>query len=388
MNKIKVVRIITRLNIGGPAVHVVLLSEGVNKDRFETILVTGALGKGEEAYRKEGQVKADARFITSMKRVISPINDLRAFYNLFTLLKKEKPFIVHTHTAKAGFLGRLAATLAGVPVRVHSFHGHVFHSYFGRVQTKMFILIERFFATFTDKVVVVSDSIKEDICGRFKIADRTRTSVIRLGHDLDRFKGPAPFKGRLRKELGIADDTVLIGSVGRLTAVKNHKMLLDAARILGGNARFVMIGDGELRKELEDYAAKLGLKDSVYFAGWHKEMPDVYADMDIVALTSLNEGTPLALIEAMASGKAVVATSVGGVPDLIIDGKTGLLVRKGDAPAFAKALAGLIADTGFRARLGKEASEFAYSNFSKNRLISDIENLYEELISEKRGIKK
>jgi len=389
--KIRVLRIIARLNVGGPAIHAVLLSEGLNNDRFSSHLIAGKPEKeeGDMAYfAKERGVTVTT--IPELGRHIRPWNDLVALFKIFRIIMKEKPDIVHTHTAKAGFIGRLAASLAGVPVKVHSFHGHVFHSYFGPVRTRVFIFIERLFGRFTDRIIVVSDSIKDDICGRFKIVDGSKVSVIGLGLDLDKFRDAAPLKGKFRKELNIGEEVVLTGIIGRLAPVKNHKLFLDSIALLDkealdARARFLIIGDGELRKDLETYTAASGIGDRVSFIGWRRDLPAIYADLDLVALTSLNEGTPLSLIEAMASRKAIAATAVGGVPDLIIDGQTGLLVKSEDPAAFAKALSRLIGDKELRMWLGDEAAGFANSNFSKDRLVNDIKNLYEDLIAKKEG---
>jgi len=393
--KIKIVRVITRLNIGGPANHVVLLTKGLNNDKFESVLVTGSVDahEGDMSYLAQDEGVAGAvRVIPCMKRSISPVNDLRALYQLCRILKKERPAIIHTHTAKAGFLGRLAAITMGVPIKVHSFHGHVFHSYFHPLQARFFLMVERIFSKFTDTTVVVSESVKEDICCRFKVADEARTSIVRLGLDLDKFENADRYQGTFKKELGIGDEYALIGIVGRLIPVKNHALLLNAARLLKKQlsgfrttkVKFIVIGDGELRGELENRARELGIADDVIFTGWRRDLPVVYADIDIVALTSRNEGTPLSLIEAMAARKAVVATAVGGVPDLIMDGRTGVLVASEDAPGLAAALGALIADRELRLRLGTSASEFALAHFSKDRLVKDIIGLYEGLLVKRK----
>jgi len=397
--KIKVVRVITRLNIGGPALHTVLLTKGLDSNRFESRLVTGIVdeGEGDMSYlANEAGVRTDITRISNMVRPISIVRDIKAFYQLLRLLRKERPTIVHTHTAKAGFLGRLAAVLSGVPIKVHSFHGHVFHSYFRPSKTRLFLFIERFFAKFTDGVVVVSDAIKQDVCAHFKVVDENKTSVIGLGLDLDKFDLCSERKGRLREEFGITKSAVLIGIVGRLTEIKNHKMLIEAAAILSKqeslfskhDVKFLIVGDGRMRSELEGYVKRLGVQSRFIFAGWKKDLPAVYADLDIVALTSLNEGTPLSLIEAQAAKKAIVATNVGGVPDLIEDNRTGLLVQKNDPIGLAMALTDLITDEKLRRKMGEAAAGFANSRYSKKRLIKDIEDLYEDLIAQKERNQK
>ena len=387
--KIKVMRIIARLNIGGPAIHAIILNEGLSRNGFDTCLITGLPGKeeGDMSYLAEEQGVA-LTIVPELGRNIKVWADVVAFWKLFKIIRREKPQIVHTHTAKAGVLGRCAAILNGVPVKVHTFHGHVFHDYFSPHTTKMFIFIERLLANFTDRIVVVSERIKEDISTQFKIADKAKVSVIRLGLDLEKFRNNRQPKGMLRRELNIDEKVFLIGIVGRLTAVKNHKLLLEAIRILKEenprcNARFLIVGDGEMRKDLEEYAAGLDIRDWIYFIGWRKDIAGVYADLDLVALTSLNEGTPLSLIEAMASKKPVVATSVGGVPDLVEHKKTGWLVSSGNAAQLKEAVITLLDDERLREDMGEAASRYVYERYSKERLVKDVEGLYKNLLAQK-----
>ncbi|MCX5715329.1 MAG: glycosyltransferase family 4 protein [Candidatus Omnitrophica bacterium] len=393
MEKIKVMRIIARLNIGGPAIHAVLLNEGLDRDGFDTCLVTG-LPEAREGDMTclAGEKRLNVAVIPELGRNIRPWADIVALWKLFMLIRKERPAIVHTHTAKAGVLGRCAAILNGVPVKVHSFHGHVFHDYFSPVTTKAFILIEKIFARFTDRIIVVSDIIKEDICDNFKIADRSKTSVIRLGLDLEQFRNADKMKGELKRELGIGQDTLLAGIVGRLAPIKNHMLFFDAVRFLkkevpGLKIRFLIVGDGELRSDLVNYADKLGITDLLLFLGWRQDMPRIYADLDIVVLTSLNEGTPLSLIEAMAAKRPVVATAVGGVPNLVEHEKTGLLVESNNAFLLKEAVLRLLSDEPLRRRLGESASGHVCAAYSKERLIRDMKNLYKQLL-ETKGISK
>lgn len=388
--KIKVMRIITRLNIGGPARHAIILNEGLEAEDIDTILVTGSPdeNEGDMTYlAKEKGLKITT--IPELGRSIKLWGDVTALWRLFRIIRKERPDIVHTHTAKAGALGRCAAVACGVPVKIHSFHGHVFHDYFSSVATKIFIFIEKILACFTNRVIVISEIVKGDICNRFKIADEKKVSVIRLGLDLEKFKDIDRLKGRIRKELNINVDMLLIGIVGRLTAIKNHKLFLDAAKLIKDenpaiNARFLIIGDGELRSHLETYASDLGIEDLVCFTGWRGDLANIYADLDIVVLTSLNEGTPLSLIEAMASGKAVMATRVGGVPDLVKDNETGLLVDSNNPAQLKEAMVRLVSSGELRNKLGDRASERVCAMYSKDRLVSDMKKLYKELIRVKQ----
>jgi len=385
--KIKIVRIITRLNIGGPALHAILLNEGLNDGEFDSRLIAGRCDKdeGDMAYLAD-EKGIGLVVIPQLKREIDIWNDLIAFIRIFKLIRKEKPHIVHTHMAKAGVLGRLAATLLRVPVKVHTFHGHVFHSYFGAAKTKTFLFIEKVIARFTDRIIVVSVKIKDEICERFKLTEKEKISVIGLGLDLKHFENKNG--NGFKKKLGINKDALLVGIIGRLTAVKNHRLFLDAIGLLKEevpdlNAKFLIIGDGELREELENYATALNIKDWIRFVGWQKDMPAAYADLDIVALTSFNEGTPLALIEAAASQKAVIATSVGGVPDLIENEKTGLLINSNDPLQLKDAILTLLRDEQLRKRLGQAGRLHVSDSYSKERLIKDIRDFYKRLLLNK-----
>ena len=340
---IKIVRIIARLNIGGPAINVVLLSEGLKDDGFETTLITGRVEESEGDMSYFALEKGiNPVIVNELARSISPIKDIKALCKIYRIIRKEQPDIVHTHTAKAGVVGRMAAILAGVPVKVHTFHGHVFEGYFSSLATKVFIAIERFLGRFTDKVVAVSNSVENDVSMRYNIVSKDKVAVIQLGFELEKFFEADKNKGRLRQELGLGSDVLLIGIVGRLVPVKNHKMFLDVVKKVP--AKFIIVGDGELRQELENYAAELGIRDKVVFLGWRRDLENIYVDLDVVCLTSLNEGTPVSLIEAMASARPVLATGVGGVRDIVKNNENGLLVQSNDVDGFNKALLSMLED--------------------------------------------
>jgi glycosyltransferase involved in cell wall biosynthesis len=397
MTPVKIVRIIARLNIGGPAINAVLLSEGLNRDGFKTTLVTGSIteGEGDMSYFAKERAVSPV-LINELSRKINLLKDLKALFKIYKIIKKERPDIVHTHTAKAGALGRLAAVLAGVPVRVHTFHGHIFEGYFSVLSTKIFIAIEKFLGRFTTRVIVVSTSVAEDISIRYNIAPKEKIAVIPLGFDLEVFFDIDTYRGRLRKELGLADDVLLVGIVGRLVPIKNHKMFLDAAKSLitcslpavaqsDGRpgppvTKFIIVGDGQLRQELEKYIEKIGIKQHVIFLGWRKDLEKIYADLDVVCLTSLNEGTPVSLIEAMASAKPVVATDVGGVRDIVTHGENGLLVSSSDTSGFGKALLEMLEDSQKRMAMGTNGRRFVSENFRDERLIRDMKSMYGELL--------
>ena len=406
----KVLRIIARLNVGGPARHVVWLTEGLRHD-YETLLVAGVVPPGEDDM---GYVAADAgiepMILSEMSREISA-KDAITVWKLYRLMLRERPDIVHTHTAKAGTVGRIAgllyrwmtpASLIGRPRRcrfVHTYHGHVFHSYYSPHKTRLFLTVEKFLARIaTDRIVVISPQQRQEINENFRVGRSDQFAVIPLGIDLSVYADWQTRRDALRTELSATSDEVLIGIVGRLTEIKNHQGFLDAAaqlkRISRAQMRFLVIGDGGLRPQLESHAHELGLRDDVLFLGSRSDPENFYPALDIVALTSLNEGTPLSLIEAMANERPVIATAVGGVVDLLgpktssADGfhicERGVLVEAKDAETFARGLALLISDESLRHEIAARGREFVARNYSKDRLLSDVASLYQQMVSEAR----
>ena len=388
--KIKVLRIIARLNIGGPSRHVAILNEGLDKDKYESILVYGSLepGEGDMSYLAKN-VRGRVVYVPEITRRIRPLSDLKAFMKIFALITKERPQIVHTHTAKAGAIGRLAAILAFVPIKVHTFHGNIFYGYFSRWATALFLWIERFLAFFTDRIICISNQQKDELLKTYRIGTEKKYEIINLGFDLEKFMNAKESDGSLRSVLNLKSDDILVGIVGRLVSVKNHMMFLKAAeRIkktmdldLFSKVKFIIIGDGPERPMLENYVKSVGLERGVIFAGWAKEMEKIYADLDIVALTSKNEGTPLSLIEALASSKPVIATNVGGVKDVV--GDAAILVETNEEEKFAASLSDLIKSNQKRKEMGLKGRERVVQRFSKENLIKSTEKLYEELLKEK-----
>lgn len=384
----KIVRVIARLNVGGPAIHAILLTARMNERGIQTLLVCGREGPREgnmeDLAAAHGVVPVR---IPELGREIRWWDDLTAFWKLYRLLRRERPRILHTHTAKAGTLGRLAGWLAGVPVIIHTFHGHVFQGYFPPWKTRLFIGAERAMSRISTAIVTLSPRLKEDLV-KHGIAPQEKIRIVPLGLALDQFGELDARRGNLRAELGLGPDAVLIGIVGRLVPIKNHRLFLQAARDVVGelteraggpgdrSVHFLVVGDGELRDRLEDEARDLGLSPRVAFLGFRQDLENIYADLDLVVLTSNNEGTPVCLIEAMAAGKPVVATRVGGVPDLVEDMVTGLLVPPGDREALARALLVLVNDPALRARLGERARSAVYPRFDIRTLVSNLERLY------------
>ncbi|HWN98996.1 MAG TPA: glycosyltransferase [Blastocatellia bacterium] len=404
---IRVVRIIDRLNIGGPAKHVVWLTAGLADGGFDTTLITGTVpeGEGDMGYfaRRAG---LEAVVISEMSRELS-LRDAVVIWKLFRQLRTLKPQIVHTHKAKAGAVGRVAAmfykwlTPSALLLRsrrchvVHTFHGHVFHSYYGPIKTKLFIAIERLLAKFcTDRIIVVSEQQRREICEAYGVGRPAQFRVVPLGLDLEEINGRP---GDLREEQGIRGAEVAVGIVGRLCEVKNHAMLLEvAARIASQSnsqergVRFFIVGDGHLREDLERQARDLSIADLLVFAGFREDIASIYADLDLVVLTSLNEGTPLTLIEAMCCGRAVASTEVGGVVDVmgerreVCDGFTiwdhGVTAPSQDVEAFARALSFLIQRPELRREMGERGRAFVRTRLSKERLIGDVEDVYRGLL--------
>lgn len=392
MSKIKIVRIISRLNVGGPAIHTILLSHGLNADGYKDVLVCGQASKseGDMMYFAKA-MNIEPVCIPELGREISIGRDIVAFFKIYSMLRRERPDIVHTHTAKAGALGRLAALFAGVPIKVHTFHGHIFDGYFSPFKAKVFLLLEKFLAFFTDRIIIVSKHVKDEIVKELKITTEEKCAVIPLGLELGKFISCDKLKNTFRKQINVGADTLLVGIVGRLVPIKNHKMFLSAAikvreALRGKNIKFVIVGDGELKDDLKRYAFDIGVSADVIFTGWIENLAPVYADLDIVVLTSLNEGTPVSLIEAMAAGLPAVATDVGGVKDIIEDGANGFLVDKNDISGLCDKILSLIFDKDARKNMGSAGRDFVRQRFSKERLIRDIERFYEDIVATKKPV--
>jgi glycosyltransferase involved in cell wall biosynthesis len=381
--------VIARLNVGGPAIHVISLTTGLDPARFESILVTGVENPGEGSL-------LDLAVEHGIQPVVIPeivaeatlkLRDLKALAALYRLLRREQPHIVHTHTAKAGFVGRLAARLAGVPVVVHTYHGHVLHGYYSPAITGLLRRMERVLGSLTTRLIAVSEQVKRDLVG-YRVANPEKISVIPLGFALKPFLDSASHRGSFRRELGMSNGAPLVGIVGRIFPIKNHRLFLDAAARIAAEekaARFVVVGDGALRQQMEEHANGLGIADRVIFTGWRRDLPRIYADLDVLVVSSNNEGTPVSAIEAMATGCPVVATRVGGLPDLIDDGETGYLVPRGDADALGAAVIGLLRDRETARRIGESARARVAERFTIERLVADTERLYAGLLA-KRGI--
>ena len=387
LKKIKVLRIIARLNIGGPAIHTILLSHELDRIGYKTILVKGTEGQteGDMMYLAESRgVKPVV--ISELGREIGIKNDLIAFYKLYKLIRQEKPDIVHTHTAKAGTLGRIAAWLAGVPIILHTFHGHVLTGYFGKLKSWVFVYIEKILARISTRIITLSNELKKELI-EMGIGREEKFEVIPLGLELKPFFDSEKYRRMFKKEMGLSDDAVLIGIIGRLVPIKGHKYFLDAAKIISSQftvhssqLKFVIVGDGELREELEDYTKKLGIANDIIFTGFRQDLPKIYSDLDIVALTSLNEGTPVSVIEAMAAGKPVVATNVGGVSSIVKNNINGFLVNPQDVQALSDAIMKLLKDSDLRQKMGREGQGSVFPHYDISQLVKRVDFLYSSLM--------
>jgi glycosyltransferase involved in cell wall biosynthesis len=377
---IRILRAITRLNIGGPAIHAILLTSALDDGAmFSSTLVTGTTAP-HEGDLLDLAVAHSVRpvVLPSLGREISPSDDLVALARMVQLVRRLRPEVVHTHMAKAGSVGRLAAHICGVPLIVHTYHGHVFHSYFSQAKTRLVVTIERALGMVTDRIIVLGEDQRNEIAS-LGVAPATKLEPIRLGLELGQFLHAEGSRGRLRHELGVDAHTPLVGIVARLVPIKAHEVFFQAAtQVLKAmpTVRFLVVGDGERRAELEALVDHMRLRDVVRFLGWRRQMVEVYADLDAVALTSLNEGSPVALIEALASARPVISTAVGGVPDVVVNGVTGLTVPRSDPGALAEGIVRLLRDHDLAVRLAAAGRRHVYPRYDSSRLVDDVRDLY------------
>jgi glycosyltransferase involved in cell wall biosynthesis len=383
----KILRVIARLNMGGPALHVAYLTEGLRERGYDTTLVAGSLARGEDSMA----FVADARDVEIVRidelgREISPLRDLMATVRLARLIRRERPDILHTHTAKAGTVGRVAALLAGgrrPSVVVHTFHGHVLRGYFGPVRTWFFRQLERWLASKTTALIAVSPQVRDDLVA-LGIAPASRFVVVRLGIELgERVGSEANGRGESRRYLGIEPQRFAVGWIGRMTAVKRTDDVLLAFKQLrddGVDAVLCMVGDGPDRPDLERRAHELGIVRDTLFLGYQEDVGPFYAAFDALVLASSNEGTPVSAIEALAAGRPVVATRVGGIPDVVVEGVDGFLVEPGATDDLAGRLSQLARDPTLRERMGRAGRERVLPRYAVERLVDDVDRLYRSLL--------
>jgi len=384
----KVLRVIARLNVGGPALHVAYLTAGLADRGYETILVAGTLTRGEESMASVALERgAKIETLDDLHREVSPLRDLRAAFRLARLIRKERPAILHTHTAKAGAVGRIAALLAGgarPPIIVHTFHGHVLRGYFDPLTTLGFRTLERWLARITTVLVAVSPEVRDDLV-RLHVAPASKFSVIRLGIQLDeRVNAADDARRETRRLLGIPSEAFVVGWVGRMTAVKRTDDVLIAMQRLvdgGTDAYLLLVGDGPDRDHLEQYAHELGIAKCCLFLGYQEDVGRFYSAFDALLLPSANEGTPVSVIEALAARRPTVATRVGGVPDIVREGIDGFLVEVGDTQGLADRLAELARDPELRAQMGADGRSRVLERYAVQRLVDDVDRLYRSLLT-------
>jgi glycosyltransferase involved in cell wall biosynthesis len=391
----RVLRIINRLNLGGPTYNAAYLSKFMEPE-FETLLVAGMKDESEESSEFiVKQLDLKPVYIPEMYRELHPFRDYKSYYKLRKLIDEFKPDIVHTHAAKAGAVGRLAALHSGVPVICHTFHGHVFHSYFSPAKTRLFLEIERYLGRRTTAIIALSENQKNELTSDYNIANPDKFNIIPLGFDLRRFaEGNDEKRKKFRQKYNISDDEIAIGIVGRLVPIKNHELFLRAIKAVAvatkRKIRAFIIGDGESRLKLENLANELDLKfnnqnysekNILTFTSWIREIDESNAGMDIIALTSNNEGTPVSLIEAQASGKPIVSTKVGGIENIVKENRTALLSEPNNLEKFVDNLRMMVEHDELRAEMSHNGAEYVIKKFSYVRLCDDMANLYRRLLT-------
>ena len=391
----KVLRIINRFNIGGPTYNAAYLTKYLPSE-YETLLIGGDKEESEDSSQHIlDELGINPIIIPEMRRAIRFGNDYAAYKKIKQIIEEFKPDIVHTHASKAGTLGRMAAFACNVPAVVHTFHGHVFHSYFSKAKTTIFKRIEKKLALKSSAIVAISAIQKEELGTVHKIAPLDKIEVIPLGFDLERFQhNLAEKRAEFRKEYKIENDEIAIGIIGRLVPIKNHQLFLNALRYVldhtDKKVRAFIIGDGESRDAIINLAKDLNIplsRSNVKFeistltlTSWIKNIDSVNAGMDIIALSSLNEGTPVSLIEAQAANNPVVSTNVGGIENVVVQNKTGLLSDIEDLETYSANLLELVENDAKREAMSKEGWKHVKDQYSYKRLVSDIDKLYKDLL--------
>lgn len=385
--KIKVVRIINRFNLGGPTFNATFLTRFLS-DEFETTLIGGVPDKGETNslhILKEYGIKPI--ILPEMSRAINISQEYRAYKKIKKILKEIQPDIVHTHASKAGLLGRMAAFSLRIPVVVHTFHGHVFHSYFGKFKTTFFKQIERYLAKKSTGIIAISALQKHELADVHKIVNQEKIKVIPLGFDLQKFQeGRIEKREAVRAQYKLSDDEVAITIIGRLAPIKDHDYFLnvieEVLKQTPQEIKVFIVGDGSEKNHIEDRVNKLNeaYPNRIMMTSWILDIATFIQGMDIVCLTSKNEGTPVSLIEAQAAGIPVISTDVGGVRDAMEDGKSGFVVKRENIETYIKNLRLLIEDDKLREKISIFGQKNATEKFGYQRLVLEMEDYYKELL--------
>ena len=392
MARIKVIHIITRFDKGGSAENTFLTVKGLDKNTYDILLIIGASQEsamGEEERKASHDNLSEAEFsgvrimkVEKLVRNVRPLNDLCTLWTLMSIFRKERPHIVHTHTSKAGILGRWAAWLSNVPVIIHTPHGHVFWGYFNRWISLFYVLLERWTARITDKIIALTEQEKKDHLS-FHIAPDHKFEVIHSGVDLNKFRHVLNDPIHIKNELGIPGRAFVIGTVGRLAPIKGQRYLIEAAKDIieeYPETFFLLLGDGELSYDLQSLAIKLGIYENIKFLGWRSDVAEILSTFDIFAFPSLNEGMGKAVVEAMSLGKPIIASRVGGILDLIGDGVNGLLVPRADSNILAVKIEILLSDPAKREKMGNEGKKMSLQ-YDSDKMVQKIDALYKRQIN-------
>ncbi len=387
-DKIKILQMIARLNVGGTALHVLTLTRTFNNDKYDTLLLHGNVESNEEDMTKyEGMNVSQKEILPELGRSIRPLKDIVTLMKVIKVIRRERPDIVHTHTAKAGAVGRSAAAICRVPVIVHTYHGHVFSGYFSPLMSNVFRMIDKFLARRSTRIITISKLQKEELSGLLGLKEG-RVEVIPLGFGVEKFATCRECRaGEFRKLIGVPDEAKIVSIIGRITGIKNHTLFLEAAKLIAeknDDAVFVIVGDGEDREKCERMAKEFAIEKRVIFTGWQEDIEKVYADTAVTVLTSINEGTPMCVIESLAAGVPVVATKVGGVADIFDDGEGGFIVEPGDAKAVAEAVLKLLYDETLCRKIGTAGQNRMIETYKEERMLNDMESLYEKLLDESK----
>lgn len=397
---LKVLRILNRFNLGGPTYNATYLTKYMSPE-FTTLLVGGKNDSSEKNSEYiANQLGVEPITIPSMRRELSPLNDLKAYSQIRNIIRDFRPDIVHTHASKAGALGRQAAISLNVPVIAHTFHGHVFDSYFSNAKANLYKTIERKLAKKSSGIIAISDKQKDEIANKHRICESDKIKVIPLGFELNQFTENMDFKRfEFRDKYRIKDDEIAIGIIGRLVPIKNHEMFLESLKKLMNKSskkiKAFIVGDGEMRDYLKTKASRLGLEHisvngyvppndaNVTFTSWISEIDMVNAGMDIIALSSLNEGTPVSLIEAQAANKPIVTTAVGGIENVILPNETAL-ISNNNSEDFAEKLLQLVENKDLRKKLSTKGWNHVSYKYHYKRLIDEMTDYYYEMLDKSR----
>jgi len=380
---IRLMRITTRLHISGPALQAILINDALNKRGYETALVTGdTTGLTDNLTSLAQSCDIEPIIAPHLMLTMNPIRLIQMAMELNRIIREFQPDVVHTHTTTAGLIGRIVARLAGVSVIVHTLHTHPYKGMYRKSTSMLFSSVERIGAYFSDSIITLSSSLRQELTEKYHITSKNRVTVLPLGYDLSIFANTPRHLGTFREQFNIPKDVPLVGIIGRLVTVKNHMLFLRVAKRIHEqipNARFVIVGGGHLESDLRAQVQKMRLSDCVIFAGWQQDMPTVYSDLDAVVITSHNEGTPAPLIESLVMGCPVVATHVGGVSDLLNAGEYGALIPPDDANAFANALIETL-NTEYDPEPARNAM---MARYDIDRLGTDFDSLYRGLLAQK-----